>query len=57
MNEDKEPDNLTGSEWVEHLIKNPSLADNCVWSKLDGRDWSFLLISQPQLAAFKACGA
>ena len=32
------------------MIKQPQLADNCDWNKLDGELWVELLIKQPQLA-------
>ena len=52
-NNEEELENMTGPQWTRRMMKDPALADKCDWRKLDGHDWSYLLLAQPQFAAFK----
>ena len=39
---------LSGRQWVARLIDEPSLADQCDWSRFYGNDWAEFLSARPQ---------
>lgn len=45
-----DPDGLTGREWAQLIAFDASYSEKCDWTKLDGYDWTRLLVKHPEYA-------